>query len=159
MIQILKENLSRQTKALMLLGALLEEEFSRLTSLNPQGVSQLELTIQELLRQIAGERTSLVALIGRIKPGVRRVRGVRDEFSSEQWGEVEELLQRLDAMEQKSAIQAAKNQRLALGLYDQSSSLLKHMHQQLQPKRNDAYGANGRFVKPASQPNLISGRL
>ena len=159
MIQILKENLSRQTKALMLLNALLEEEFSRLTSLNPQGVSQLELTIQELLRQIAAERSSLMALVGRIKPGVRRVRGLRDEYAPEVWDEVEALLQRLDAVEQKGAVQAAKNQRLALGLYDQSTALLKHMHVQLQPKRNDAYGANGRFVKPASRPNLISGRL
>ncbi len=64
MFRVIEENLVRQNKALMLLSLLLEEEFSRLMKSNPQSVSQIELSIQELMRQIVVERASLRRNIG-----------------------------------------------------------------------------------------------
>jgi len=72
MIQLIEENLVRQNKALMLLFILLEEEFSRLMQSNPQSVSQIELSIQELMRQIAVERASLRRKVQQVSPAALR---------------------------------------------------------------------------------------
>ena len=52
-------NLARQKRAMELLVELLMEEFSLLAARDTAGITSLEFSIQELLRQIAGERLSL----------------------------------------------------------------------------------------------------
>lgn len=159
MIRLIEENLVRQNKAAMLLFILLEEEFTRLMSLKPQSVSQIELSIQELMRQIAIERASLRKMIGRIAPEANRVSDLYPQLDEETRSNFEQLLVMMDETEQKCAIQAGKNNHLAMALFDQSKGLLDFMHQQIKPKNTSAYGRSGRFAKAPSNARLLTGRL
>ncbi len=161
MIRIVEENLVRQNKGMILLKVLLEEEFARLMNRDPRGVSQIELSIQELLRQLSVERLSLRNLVKRVDPAVERIRELRNSMDEEAFNVLDELLEMLDKTEQQCAVQASKNHELAKALQDQSKSLLDFMHKEIQPKNNDAYSAKGRFAKAASnsQPHILRGRL
>lgn len=159
MIRLIEENLVRQNKAMMLLFFLLEEEFSRLMKSNPQGVSQIELSIQELMRQIGAERLSLRRMVDAQKPGVQRVSGLFDTIDAEEQENFEKLIDMLDETEQKCAQQAGKNNQLAMALFDQSKSLLEFMHNEIKPKNNTAYAASGRYGQAATGARLLNGRI
>ncbi len=157
--QIIEENLVRQNKAMMLLFILLEEEFSRLTQGAPQRVSQIELSIQELMRQVAAERRTLRKLVGKASPGAERVGQLYAMIPGEIRRKFEQLLLLLDQTEQKCAVQAAKNSELAMALFDQSRNLLNFMHDQIKPKNTSAYAASGRFAKAPSDARILTGRF
>lgn len=160
MIRSIKENLSRQIRALALLSSLLEEEFADLCERRPHNVSTLEFSIQELMRQIALERQSLRAIIHAAYPGKKRVREVVQELTGDDAEALSVLLQDLDRAEQMCAIQADKNRQLAMGLYDQSLKLLKHLHQAIEPGKSDLYSRRGRFAKSLQpQASVFHGRL
>ncbi|CCH47992.1 flagellar export chaperone FlgN [Pseudodesulfovibrio piezophilus] len=159
MYRLLEENLVRQNKALMLLYILLEEEFTRLMSSNPQGVSQIELSIQELMRQIASERLSLRKMIGTLVKGATRVRDLYLMMDDETRETFQGLVKLLEETQQKSAVQAAKNNEMAKALFDQSKGLLKFMHDQIKPKNTGAYGSTGRFAKSPGNARILTGRL
>jgi hypothetical protein len=159
MIRLIEENLVRQNKAMLLMYFLLEEEFSRLTNLKPQSVSQVELSIQELMRQVAAERLSLRRMVARTEPSAQRVRDILPGLDKEEAENIRELLARLDETEQKCGIQAAKNQQLAMALFDQSKGLLDFMHNQIKPKSTTTYGRTARFAKGINDARLLSGRL
>jgi uncharacterized membrane protein YccC len=159
MIRLIEENLVRQNKAMLLMYLLLEEEFSRLTNLKPQSVSQVELSIQELMRQVAAERLSLRRLVARTEPSAERVRDILPGLDKEEAENIKELLARLDETEQKCGVQAAKNQQLAMALFDQSKGLLDFMHNQIKPKSTTTYGRTARFAKGINDARLLSGRL
>ncbi|XXJ19278.1 flagellar protein FlgN [Desulfovibrio caledoniensis] len=159
MIRLIEENLVRQNKAMLLMFFLLEEEFSRLTNLKPQSVSQVELSIQELMRQVAAERLSLRRMVARTEPSAQRVRDILPGLDKEEAENIRELLARLDETEQKCGIQAAKNQQLAMALFDQSKGLLDFMHNQIKPKSTTTYGRTARFAKGINDARLLSGRL
>ena len=159
MFRLIEENLVRQNKAMMLLSILLGEEFSRLTQSNPQGVSQLELSIQELMRQIAAERASLRRKVGAVMDGAGRIRDLFPLMEDDMRGRFEDMLKLLDDTEQKCAVQAAKNGELAMALFDQSQKLLSFMHDQIKPKNTVAYGSSGKFAQAPSQARLLTGRL
>lgn len=159
MIRVIQENLTRQTRALELLSALLEEEFSELMGRKPQDVSVLEISIQELMRQLAAERLSLRRVIAGAWPGRERVREVMAALSNEEAAGLSELLQLLDRTEQSCAIQADKNRLLALGLYDQSLQLLQELHSRVEPGKADVYSRRGRYAKATSpQASFFRGR-
>lgn len=159
MIRLIEENLVRQNKAMLLMYFLLEEEFSRLTRLKPQSVAQVELSIQELMRQVAAERMSLRRLVAQVEPSAKRVRELQPMLSGEEAASLDELLARLDETEQRCAVQAAKNQQMAMALFDQSKGLLSFMHNQIKPKSTTAYGRTGRFAQGINDARLLSGRL
>lgn len=159
MYRLIEENLVRQNKALMLLLILLEEEFSRLMSSNPQSVSQIELSIQELMRQVAVERASLRRMLGKIAEGATRVRDIFLMMDDETRTSFEGMLVMLDETQQKSAVQAAKNNAMAMALFDQSKGLLEFMHNQIKPKNTTAYAASGRYARSSSNARLLTGRL
>lgn len=159
MIRLIEENLVRQNKAMMLLYVLLEEEFSRLNQGNPQGVSQVELSIQELMRQVAAERRSLRAMVGALVPGALRVRELYQILDQETREAFDRMLEMLDATEQRCGVQAAKNNEMAMALFDQSSKLLSFMHNQIKPKNTGAYAASGRLARAPSSARLLTGRL
>lgn len=146
MIATIQENLTRQIRALELLSTLLEEEFSYLLARKPHDVSELELSIQELMRQIALERRSLRGVISGAYPGMSRVAEVARGLSAEQAQALTALLADLDRAEQVCAIQADKNRQLVLGLYDQSLSLLKRLHKAIEPGKSDVYSRRGRYA-------------
>ncbi|WP_449242651.1 flagellar protein FlgN [Desulfovibrio sp.] len=153
-----QENLSRQHRALGLLSELLDEEFSYLKGGKPQDVSRIEISIQELLRQLAVERVSLRGLVQAVAPGAKRVREILDAVPSKEAEALRDLLLRLDGMEQACARQAAKNQNLVLALFDQSRKLLNFLQEKIQPK-GTAYSAKGRMARASNAPSLVSGRL
>lgn len=160
MIALIQENLTRQIRALELLFSLLEEEFADLCARNPQDVSALEISIQELMRQIASERQSLRGLIGRASPGKLRVRELLEGLNDDEAAALSSGMAALDRAEQLCAIQADKNRQLAMGLYDQSMQLLKQLHQAVEPGKSDMYSRRGRFAKSLQPQNSVfRGRL
>jgi hypothetical protein len=159
MFRLIEENLVRQNKALILLSVLLEEEFARLMQSKPQSVSQIELSIQELMRQIAMERVCLRKHVGKQAEGAQRIRDLFLIMEDEQRATFEQLLQMLDDTEQKCAVQAAKNNQMTMALFEQSKKLLDYMHNQIKPKNTTAYAQSGRFAKATSSARLLSGRL
>lgn len=158
-IHYIEENLVRQNKAMLLLSALLMEEFSRLTARNAQGVSQIEISIQELLRQMVSERQSLRSMVGQLVPGAQRVAELEGHVDQERFDLMQELIARLDETQQECGRQANKNHSLAVALHDQSRQLLEFMHNEIQPKTKDAYSARGRYVPPTQHGNILRGRL
>ncbi|MFH1914257.1 MAG: flagellar export chaperone FlgN [Pseudomonadota bacterium] len=159
MIRLIEENLVRQNKAMMLLLVLLEEEFSRLNQGQPQRVSQIELSIQELMRQVAGERRSLKAMVGSLVPGAQRVRELFATLDEETGESFRQMLEMLDETEQKCAVQASKNNEMAMALFEQSSKLLAFMHNEIKPKNSGAYAPSGRLARAPSSARLLTGRL
>ncbi len=159
MFRLIEENLVRQNKAMMLLSILLEEEYSRLMQSKPQSVSAIELSIQELMRQIAGERGQLRRLVAVEAQGAERVRDLFLLMEDEKRIEFERLLQLLDDTEQQCGVQAAKNNQMAMALFDQSKAMLDFMHNQIKPKNTTAYAATGRYAQAAGGARLLNGRL
>jgi flagellar biosynthesis/type III secretory pathway chaperone len=159
MLQLIQANLSRQARALELLSALLEEEFAALMERRPQDVSSLELSVQDLMRQLVVERMQLRRFISAGYPGLERLRDVLGKLPAEDAAKLSDDLAELDKTEQLCAMQADKNRQLALGLYDQSMQLLTLLHKSIQPSA-DMYGKRGRFAKaPQGQASFFSGRL
>lgn len=160
MIRMIQENLSRQACALEMLSSLLEEEFSGLMNRKPQEVSILELSIQELMRQLAAERISLRGHISASFPGMARVHEVMATLPEAEAAGLGELLQSIDRAEQLCAIQADKNRHFALGLYDQSLQLLQELHRSIEPGKSDVYSRRGRYAKTTqTQPTMVHGRF
>ena len=159
MFRIIEENLVRQNKAMVLLSILLEEEFTRLMSSKPQSVSQIELSIQELMRQIAIERASLRRKVGAIAEGAVRVRDLYLMMEDDVRKNFETMINMLEETEQKCGVQASKNNEMAMALFDQSKGLLEFMHNQIKPKNTHAYAASGRFAQASNNARLLTGRL
>ncbi len=159
MIRLIKENIDRQSKAMLLLSMLLKEEFSLLMNKDPQGVTGVEMVIQELMRQIASERMSLRGLVQKIDPAAKRIKDILSAIADEHREKVEYLLDIMDTREQECAVQATKNQQLAQALLDQSSSMLDFLHREITPKVNNVYSARGRYQNAAPPATLINGRL
>ena len=159
MLRLIEENLVRQNKAMMLMFYLLEEEFSRLTKLNPQSVSRIELSIQDLMRQVAAERLSLRKMVNTVEPSVQRVHELYPALDDSKVEAFQGLLEMLDDIEQKCAVQASKNGELARALFEQSSGLLDFMHNQIKPKNTSAYARSGRFAQAPNAARLLTGRL
>lgn len=160
MLRQLKENLSRQEKAMLLLHLLLQEEYSRLKDRDSRGVSPLELSIQELMRQIMRERESLLRMVGKLSGGkASRMRQLVPLLAEEPAAEITAMLKRLDDEEQRCARQAARNRQLALALFEQSSKLLNFMHSKLKPVRVEGYSARGRYASRPGETRLVRGTL
>ena len=161
--QRIEENLSRQARAVALLVELLREEFSLLLERRPQEVTTVELSLQDLMRQIAGERLALRKLVAEVRPDAQRVRDVIDILPEGDEGlrtRIEAHLQAMDDAEQTGALQAEKNRQLVLGLFDQSRRTLEYMHDQIRPKNENGYSKRGLMAKAGNQaPSLLEGRL
>lgn len=158
MIARILANLTRQMRAVELLQELQKEEFSHLAVRDAGGVASVEFSIQELLRQIGGERHSLHVLYAGLDPAARRLADVIDRFPAEAAAEARALFVAIDAVEQRCAKQASRNYAMALGLYDVAKSGLDSLRSLLTPKRG-VYGASGRLRVGATGPVLLHGRL
>ena len=156
----IKQNLTRQDKAFMLLKVMLDEEFLLLRNRDPQAVTRVEFSIHELLRQIAEERESLKAMLSgrRVLEYAASLPPELDDPEAES-REMQGLLKAIDAREQDCARQAERNAELVLGLMDQGKSLLDFLHEQVAPKKKETYSAKGRYTERAQSGNLIRGAL
>lgn len=158
MFERLLENVGRQEKGLMVLLDLLEEEFSLLTGHDPKAVTSCEFSIQELLRQLAAERVALRGIVRALAPGARTLGDLRQTLD-EGGALLDEAVARVDALEQRCAVQAEKNSHLAMGLAEQSRNMLDFMHRQIQPKGNPTYSQRGRVSSSPPEAALFRGRL
>lgn len=153
------DSLHRQKNALSLLASLLGEEFSHLRQGNPQAVSAIELTIQELIRQITGERIGLKAMVHSVVPGAQRMEAYAVSLPETEKTEVAALLAEIDSREQTCAMLSAKNFELAMALHDQSRKLLTFLHRGINPEQKETYTARGRFPKAKRGAVILHGRL
>lgn len=155
MYQRIYESLFRQSKALDLLRDLLEEEYRALLSRDTDGVVALEFSIQELIRQLAVEKGTVIkALQG------GRVLDYAQLLPEEQATALRELFMSVDTAEQGASRQASRNTQLSLALLDQSSRTLQALTSQAMPPRAETYGRRGGMKYQAHpQAALISGRL
>ncbi|EPR41706.1 FlgN family protein [Desulfovibrio sp. X2] len=158
MSEMMRENLDRQHKAMVVLYELLQEEFSLLRAGKPQEVTGLEMSIQELIRQIALERAELKSMVLAREGTVVRLNVLVDSMPPEEGEPLRKLVNTIDALEQACARQADKNSNLAMALFDQSKSMLEFMQSQIKPKRVDVYARNGRFAQGKSEAALLHGR-
>lgn len=155
MYQIIHESLSRQDKALALLRDLLEEEYRILIGRDTDGVAALEFSVQELIRQIAVEKTLVIRTLGGVRvsayaAGLPEGRGVA----------LLTLFASVDAGEQEVSRQASRNAQLSLALLDQSTRTLQALTTQAAPPRAGVYGRHGGMRHELHpQAALISGRL
>lgn len=159
MLNQIHNNIRRQERALDVLAKLLEEEFSCLTGRDPQAVTGVELSLQELLRQIAEERLALKKLVQAVIPGARGLAEFAEAQDTATRTAFEQILRRIDQKEQHCAIQAEKNAQLAFALAEQSRDMLDFMHKQVQPRDRETYGRSGRFASHHPQAAILQGRL
>jgi flagellar biosynthesis/type III secretory pathway chaperone len=157
MFEKLMENVGRQEKGLAVLLELLQEEFSLLTGRDPKAVTGCEFSIQELLRQLAAERVALRAVVKATVPGARSLKDVL-AARGEAGALLAEVMERVDALEQRCAVQAEKNSHLAMALADQSRNMLDFLHKQIQPKGNATYSQRGRVSSSHPEAALFRGR-
>lgn len=154
MYDLIHGNLTRQFKGLELLFSLLEGEFALLCSRDTDGVSTMEFSIHELLRQIAEERENLKKSIEG-----STLKEYASMLPEEQSAEVLRLYRLIDGLEQRCSRQASLNTELSLALMDQSQSLLVQLHKQITPRQPNRYGAAGRLVSDRPEAAIYSGRL
>lgn len=154
MFDIISGNLVRQTKGMELLSTLLEEEFSLLQARDSDAVMGMELSVHELLRQLAAERHDVRRLLdgGKVLDYAAMLPATQGDF-------LRALMQRLDDFEQRCARQASFNTDLSLALLDQSQELLDYLHKRLVPPKPVNYGRRGGMAAPRSEAAILRGRL
>lgn len=159
MLKRITENLDRQHKGVLLLKTLLEEEYSLLQKGEAQEVSRIELSLQELMRQIMQERMNLKAMVKQVNQGAERLAHLYDVMPSEAAEEIKTVLATIDSNEQVCAKQADKNRIMALGFHEQSSSMINFLQEKMKPKSENTYSARGRYAQVSPQAALLSGRF
>jgi flagellar biosynthesis/type III secretory pathway chaperone len=158
MLERIHANLDRQNKALALLLTLLEEEFSLLRDRQAPEISRIEFSIQELLRQIAGERATLRAMVAEAKPGAQRLSALLPSLPVEEAAALSAALSQADRREQACAVQAEKNTIMAQALAEQSRSLLDYLHREIQPKQSNTYSGRGRYSSHRPAASILQRR-
>ncbi len=154
MYQLIRNNLDRQNKGLHLLRGLLDEEFSLLMARNTTEIMTLELSVHELVRQLAAEKHQIKRFLG--GGMVRDYAAMLDE---ERRDEINRLWNEVDAGEQRCSRQASHNAELSLALLDQSKDMLTYLHERIQPQTSSTYVRKGVFFRRRPEAALISGRL
>jgi flagellar biosynthesis/type III secretory pathway chaperone len=162
----IQANMDRQAKALELLEELLEEEFSHLTGRNPQAISGIEMSIQKLIRHVAMERVELKRLASSVKPGTQNMRDFLANMDDRAGTPYRERLERIEAVEKRCAFKSERNSEMALGMLDQSKSMIQYIQDRVNETVNKAkprtYGANARmgaYAGGASAGSILRGRL
>lgn len=172
------ENLQRQSKAFALLGVLLEEEYSQLQNRAPERVTQLEMQVHELVRQISEERqiiramvpNRMAALVAELPAELMAPDLVEDIECIIGLSETERrlplaellsnLLESVDEKEQGTVRQAEKNAELALALMDQNSAMAEYLYSQVTPEeKKETYSAKGRYKASRREAAMLNGRL
>jgi hypothetical protein len=155
----IEESLFRQMKGFELLQMLLGEEYALLRGKDPQLITQIEFSIQELVQQLSNERKLLVKQLKgrRIKqflaalPATPKAQAVSERILG--------LANAVDALEQTCARLAKKNKQLVLALMDQSQEVVDFLYAKLVPKPKVAYSPKGRFTTRRPEATLLEGKL
>ena len=152
-------SLTRQSKALELLESLLGQELRLLKKDAPRAVAGLEFSIQDLLRQIAVERTWVKRCVQTLSPGASRLGDALHLFTDDEQKRIPVLIAAMDRMQQQCARQAAVNSEIAKALKEQSASLLAFFRKQVMPKVRHTYSNHGTWTSQHPSATLISGRM
>ena len=148
-------SLIRQSKALALLCELMEEEYQTLLGHNTDAVVALEFSIQELIRQLAAEKATIMKALAGV-----RAKEYAATLPQAEGAALLDLLTVIDRAEQDAARQATRNSQLSLALLDQSSRTLQALTSQVMPPKAETYGRRGGMrVQNHPEAALISGRL
>ena len=91
MFQIVSQSLQRQSKALSLLFELLEEEYFSIMERKTETVVALEFSLQELIRQIAVEKSCVIRTLAG-----QRVLAYADSLPEEQADELRNIFAEVD---------------------------------------------------------------
>lgn len=148
-------SLMRQSKALVLLCELMEEEYHTLLGHDTDAVVALEFAIQELIRQLAVEKATVIKTLAGL-----RVKEYAADLPQAEGEALLDMLRAVDKAEQGVSRQAMRNSQLSLALLDQSSRTLQALTSQAMPPRAETYGRRGGMRAHAHpEAALISGRL
>ena len=157
MQQIILSDLIRQAKGTELLCQLLREEYALLRAGEPDRVAALEMSIQDLIRQLVRERETLT---GRLRAqGMAGLAVFLETLSPEDRLVFETWRARIVAHEQDSGQLASVNAELAMALWKQSGVLLRHFQEQVAPRQRTTYSAKGTWQDRATTATLVRGRL
>ena len=154
MFDIIYGNLDRQTRGLALLHSLLREEYELLCERKAEDVMTLELSIHELLRQLAVEKQEVLTLLGG-----GRLQDYAAMLDEEQGNALYELRRLIDDYEQICARQATQNCQISLALHDVSSEMLDFLHSRVLPPQQSTYCRSGVYTQARPDAVLISGRM
>lgn len=157
MRQITLGSLIRQARGTELLCQLLREEHALLRAGKPDAVAGLEMSIQELIRQLVRERESLADALQRA--GFAKLGPFLDGLGEVERRVFETWRAKIIADEQESARQATVNADLAMALWKQSGSLLSHFQSQVAPKERNTYTAKGTWRDRTATATLLRGRF
>ena len=157
MQQNILASLIRQAKGTELLLSLLREEYALLRKGQPEEVTGLEMTIQELVRQLVREREFLIRVLDRAGRG--RLTEYLSGLGLEERAPFETWRARIVAHEQESARQTNVNSNLAMALWEQSGNLLRHFQNQIAPRERNTYTARGTWGSRPATATMVSGRL
>ena len=157
MRQITLGSLVRQARGTELLCQLLREEHALLRAGQPDAVAGLEMSIQELIRQLVRERESLADALQRA--GFGKLGPFLEGLDEAERRVFETWRAKTIAGEQESARQATVNADLAMALWKQSGSLLSHFQNQVAPKERNTYTAKGTWRDRTATATLVRGRF
>ena len=161
MLQTIRASLFRQSKALVVLHELLQEEFALLMKHRPQEVTHLELSIHDLMHQLAVERQGIKDLLSGMRLNDYLEAVVTEDGNDEQDPKeyIRGLVSEIENFEQVCVKQARKNTDVALALMDQNQGLLTWLHDKLVPKSKNNYSRKGDYANKRPDAALINGRL
>ncbi len=154
--QKIQERLRRQEGALEFLNELLQEEFSLLQEGKPDEVASVELSIQELLRQLAAEKEDLRVFLQTYVPESEGVRSVLQCLPDEEAKKVFALVGNVEIKEQECAGQASMNAELVYALQEQSVQLLNYFRAAVMPREENVYSANAKMYSQTTSPAILS---
>jgi hypothetical protein len=157
MQQTILASLIRQAKGTELLLSMLREEYALLRQGRPDEVTGLEMDIQELVRQLVREREFLIRVLDRAGRG--RLSDFLAGLEPAERGEFEAWRGRAVAHEQESARQTSVNAELAMALWEQSGTLLRHFQNQIVPRERITYTARGTWGNRPATASVVRGRL
>ncbi len=157
MRQITLGSLVRQAKGTELLCTLLREEHALLRQGQPDTVAGLEISIQDLIRQLVREREFLAERLQ--LAGFEKLAVFLDGLGEAERKVFETWRARVITGEQESARQATINADLAMALWKQSGSLLTHFQNRVAPRERTTYTAKGRWQDRTATATLVRGRL
>ncbi len=155
MYQRIHDHLFRQAQALRLLCTLENEEYDLLAARDVSAIASLEFSLQELIRQIAAEKSAVIHLLQGGK-----VLDYAALLPAEQGGSLRSLHAAIDRHEQQASRAASRNARLSLALLDQNQRVLQELSSKAIPRQATTYGRRGVMCyQKKPEASIISGSL
>lgn len=155
MYQRIHDHLYRQLQAMRLLCSLIEEEYDILLARDVNAVAPLEFSIQELIRQIAAEKMSVINLLQKGK-----VSDYAALLPPEQAGPLRRIYTDIDRHEQEASRGASRNAKLALALLDQNQNILQTLQSKAMPRQAVTYNRRGAMrYREKPEPSIIVGKF